>query len=203
MQKNAVNKFSYLGVIGLAFIGIALTRLLPHPYNFTPMVTVGLLSVGFGKHRFTALLLALAAWIVSDYGVNMLVQPDYTASFSAYLTSATALGVYTAFLLASLSGLILKSRLNVGRFALASLSGSFVFYLVSNTAIWLGSAFYAKSITGYLACLYAGIPFYHAGDPLSSFALNQFLGDAFYMGIAYVGILVWQNYSPAKAVETN
>jgi len=202
MQKNTSTAISGLGAIGLAFIGIALTRLLPHPYNFTPMLTVGLLSVGFGKKRFQTLGIALIAWILSDYGVNKIIQPEHTGAFTAYLFSGTALGVYSAFLLASLLGLVLNSKLNPGRFALASVGGSFVFYIVSNSAIWLGSAFYAKTFAGYLSCLYAGIPFYHAGDPLSSFALNQFLGDAFYMSIAFAGLKIWQTVRQSRSIET-
>ncbi len=178
------NRIHYLAFVGGAVVLAALSRLLPHPHNFTPLVGMALFAMAYMPKAWQAIAITMLSYLLSDALVNAFLHPE--ASSWAYFVSPTALGVYVAMLLVSGLGFALKGKaLKTSRLMAGSISGSFVFYLVSNTAVWLGSAYYAKSFTGWLTALYAGIPFYQANDILSSFFLNQIIGDLFFTGLLF------------------
>lgn len=178
------NRIHYLAFVGGAVVLAALSRLLPHPHNFTPLVGMALFAMAYMPKAWQAIAITMLSYLLSDVLVNAFLHPE--ASSWAYFVSPTALGVYVAMLLVSGLGFALKGKaLKTSRLMAGSISGSFVFYLVSNTAVWLGSAYYAKSFTGWLTALYAGIPFYQANDILSSFFLNQIIGDLFFTGLLF------------------
>ena len=193
------NRTNYLAFIGGAVILAALSRLLPHPYNFTPMVGMALFAMAYMPKAWQALLLTLVSYLISDALVNAFLHPE--ASSWAYFFSPTALGVYLAMILVSGLGYLFKGQsIKTLGLVAGSISGSLVFYLVTNTAVWMGSSFYAKSFTGWLAALYAGIPFYQANDVLSSFFLNQIFGDLFFTGLLFGAYALVNNGSlkPAR-----
>jgi hypothetical protein len=186
-MKNNV-RMSFWSILPLAMFGVALTRLIPHPYNFTPMVTLGILTFGAKQGKPWILAVPLLVWMLSDSLVNPIMQSEFTGSFISYLSSFSNWSAYIGFLFASIAGLFLSRKFTASRCLAASFTGSSIFYLVSNTLVWLGGALYPLNFAGWISALMAGVPFYHVGDPFSSFFLNQFIGDFFYMGIA-IGIV--------------
>lgn len=196
MHRNRTN---YLAFVGGAVVLAALSRLLPHPHNFTPLVGMALFAMAYMPKAWQAIALTMLSYLLSDALVNAFLHPE--ASAWSYFVSPTALGVYMGMLLVSGIGFALKSKpIKLSRLMVGSVSGSLVFYLASNTAVWLGSGFYAKSFTGWLTALYAGIPFYQANDVLSSFFLNQILGDLFFTGLLFGAYALVNNGSlkPAR-----
>ena len=57
-----MNKLIILAIIILA----ALTRLIPHPPNFTPIIAICLFSGAYFKNRIFALLVPVGAMFLSD-----------------------------------------------------------------------------------------------------------------------------------------
>ena len=45
---------------------LALSRLLPHPPNFTPIITIGIMSSYFFKNIFSSLIILLISMLLSD-----------------------------------------------------------------------------------------------------------------------------------------
>ena len=158
------------------------SRLLPHPWNVSPMAGIALFGmVAFGN-RMAAVGVAVADWFMSDLLVNVFIQPSYAEGLS-YFWGGTALGVYLGLAWMLWMGSTLAgskvSGMRVFGFSLASSLG---FYVISNSLVWLSSGFYPMNLAGWGLALTAGIPFYQAGDLSSSFFLNQVVGDLLYSG---------------------
>ena len=138
------------GLILLAVI----SRLLPHPPNFTPVMATGIFAAAYLPKRWSPIL-PLTALFISDlfigfYGWEMLF-------------------VYGSFALISF---LSKFFVNKGILNLAAITflGSILFFLITNFGTWLVWDFYPKSFNGLVTCYLAGIPFFR----------NTFLGDFVY-----------------------
>ena len=158
LWKRAVNYFmrnlSFL--ISIILLGV-LSRLLPHPANFTPIGAIALFSGFYFKNKNYALLplitMALSDLLISGYyGIVMFY-------------------VYGSFLLTFLLGrLFLQSSSSYNRILISSLSGSLLFFAVTNFAVAFHGTMYTKVLTGLLTSYWAALPFFR----------NTLLGDIFY-----------------------
>lgn len=154
-----------------------LFRLLPHPWNMTPMGAIFLFSGATFKNKSESLLFPLAALFLSDAAVNTLL---YHNQYAHHFPLFTWLGFMTVGLL----GWPLRHRFSWGRMAGCSLAGSVVFFLISNFGVWLDGTLYALTLGGLINCYWAGIPFFTnmlAGDLFYAtglFALYQVLNSA-------------------------
>src|ERR1700747_2852290 len=102
----------------LAMIALAaVLRVLPHPWNFTPVGAMALFSGALLKDRRLAFLFPLVALFVGDIfiGFHKLVPI-----------------VYASFLVNVAIGLWLRARRTVARISLATLLGAIQFFLVTN-----------------------------------------------------------------------
>jgi hypothetical protein len=168
MAKLISNKWwLFAGFIVIA----ALSRLLPHPYNFTPIGGMALFAGGLlsGKRLFW--LIPLVAYYISDLLVNNILYASYYDSFiwSGHLF------VYISLFAIIILGKFLLKKLSIGRLVIGSLSASTIFFLLSNFGVWLSSTTYPMSWEGLIACYAAAIPFFQ----------NTLAGDAFYVLILF------------------
>lgn len=140
-------------IIGLIAFGF-LSRVIPHPPNFTAMGAVAFASglwLSKGPMRF---LIPLMALILSDLVLG-LHQTQWFVYFG--FTIAVFLGSFS-------------TRVSLP-FKIIGLSlGTFVFFFVSNFGVWLMSGFYSKTLAGLVSCYMAGLPFLP----------QQFVGDVVY-----------------------
>ena len=158
LWERAVNYFmrNLFFLISIILLGV-LSRLLPHPANFTPIGAIALFSGFYFKNKNYALLplitMALSDLVISGYyGVVMFY-------------------VYGSFLLAFFIGrFFLQSSSPYNRILISSLSTSLLFFIVTNFAVWFHGTMYSKDLTGLLASYFAAIPFFR----------NTLLGDLFY-----------------------
>jgi hypothetical protein len=142
--------------IGAAMVGLgACARLLPHPWNFTPMMAIGLYAGAKSKRLPTGVLLTLLALVLSDAVMGFYRGMWY---------------VYAASLVPVLIGYLIRDRERVGVIAAGALASSLSFFLITNFMVWATGHMYPHTSVGLATCLAAGIPFYQ----------NQFAGDAFY-----------------------
>ena len=180
-MKNNIQQYTLL--TGFAMLAVAMARLLPHPFNFTPVAAIALYGGARGKNTGFAFLLPLLAMAFSDLLVMQFLYPDNGNPF-AYFTTQTALGVYLAFGVVVCIGLLLKRNIKVPTVIVASLASSFFFSLITNFFTWLGSPYYPQNLAGLVGCYTAGIPFYN-NEVTGSFFLNQFAGDLFFSGVLF------------------
>ena len=147
----------------------ALSRLLPHPPNVTPLAAMALFGGAYFASRKLAFLLPLAAMLVTDlllaasvYGVaGLRSQPAVYACFAA------TVGI----------GMLLRDRKSFAPIACATLGASVLFYLVTNFAVWAFGSLYPKDWSGLIACYTAAIPFFR----------NSLAGDVCYGALLFGG----------------
>ncbi|MEN3027020.1 MAG: DUF6580 family putative transport protein [Chlorobiota bacterium] len=147
----------------------ALTRLLPHPPNFTPMMAIALFG-GTVLSSGWAYGIPLGAMALSDVALGILNR-DWTITFHPTLPF-----VYGCFAIGvALARGFLRLKFRVSRLAAVVLASSFIFFLVTNFAVWLLTDWYPKTMEGLLACYVAALPFYR----------NSLLADILYSGLLF------------------
>ena len=130
-----INKNVFL--VSLIFFAI-LSRLLPHPPNFTPIAAIALLSsIGF-NNRWVVFLIPIVSLFISDLFIGL---------------HATIPFVYISFILIALLGLYVR-KINI----VSVLLSSTIFFLVSNFGVWL--LYYPISAEGLVQCYTLALPFF-------------------------------------------
>lgn len=156
--------------LALTVIGVV-SRLVPHPWNFTPVGSASLFS-GARVSGWQAYLIPLAIMAITD--------PILNAVNHVPLFSYMQFFIYFSFVLSVVIGRRLWSSENMPRIALASLINSTQFFLITNFGVWVGSTQFAHTAAGLGACYVVAIPF---------FAYTVF-GDLFFAG-AIFGVYAW------------
>jgi hypothetical protein len=133
----------------------AAARLLPHPWNFTPLMAIGLFSGYQASKATTGILVTLSALLLSDAILGF-----YSGMW----------WVYAAALIPVLLGKLIRNKPGVVTIAAAALASSLSFFVITNFMPWAIGHTYPHTAAGLAASFVAGIPFYR----------NQFLGDVFY-----------------------
>lgn len=161
--------------IALALIFVAaLTRLLPHPHNFTPLGAIGLFGAAFLQRRWLAVAVPFGALFLTDLFINNVIYRHLYPEF----TWITSWWIYFGFaLISGIGWLTLRNRVHPQRVVAASLLASAAFFLVSNFGTWAGSGLYPKTFTGLVTCYTAGLPFFG----------NTVLGDLFFSAVLFGG----------------
>ena len=161
---------------GLLVAMAALTRIFPHPPNFTALGAMAIFGGSVIKDKKLAFLLPLAALILSDVCLQLL-----TSIRGFY--GVTQFFVYAAFLIITALAILIRKR-SVSNIALAAVWSSAIFFAISNLGVWASSETYPKTLTGLGACYAAAIPFYK-NEFFGNFILNSFISTAFYSAIMF------------------
>jgi hypothetical protein len=166
----------------ILILAAALSRLLPHPDNFTPIAAIALVGGVYLEKRF-ALIIPLAALVISDIFIGF---------------HSTILFVYGSFVLIGLLGLWLKSHKKFLPVLGTALLSSILFFVITNFGVWLtGSGwFYPKTWQGLVECYVMAVPFFR----------NTLAGDLIYTGVLF-GLFELSFYSihslEKKTVQSN
>ena len=122
-------------------------RLLPHPYNVTPLAAIALFGGAVFPRRWS-LLVPLAAIIASDAVVGFHATVPFT---------------WGAFVLIAVIGWWVRARYGWRRILVGSVLGSALFFLITNFGVWLmghAEQWFPRTWAGLLECYAAGLPFY-------------------------------------------
>lgn len=168
-----MNRMKYR--IALALIVLAvLTRLLPHPHNFTPIAAVGLFCASVFSRPWLAFVVPFLSLFLSDLYINNVVYGHFYEHFVWF----GSLWIYAAFgVVVVLGRLFLRHEAKAGQVVKASLSASVIFFLLTNLGVWAASGMYPHTPAGLLACYVAGLPFFG----------NTLLGDLLYSMVLFGG----------------
>lgn len=161
-------------LIATALVLAALSRLLPHPPNFTPLEAMGLFAGAVLLDRRLAFLLPLGAMAISDAGLALLHGMDY--GFHSGLPLIYALLAFNVLL-----GMKLLPQAGALKIAGTGTFAVLFFWTASNFAVWLGSGMYPMSAAGLIACYVAALPFLG----------NALAGMAFYGLLLFGGWKLW------------
>jgi len=151
LKKNLLLIVLFVAII---FLG----RILPHPYNFTPLIAVTLLSSYSISNKFLAIIIPVVGFWLSDLFMNNHIYAGYFADFTVF--NSGMIWTYGAIVLVALMGSSFLNKITTGKVVLASLSGSTIFYLISNFGVWAFSPMYAKTLAGVVQCYSLALPFY-------------------------------------------
>ena len=136
--KNSI--YLALGLVAL----LTLSRLIPHPPNFTPILGMAVFSGAIISKRFFAYLVPLLAMLLSDLYLG------FHASMPI---------IYFSLAICVLIGTFIETRVSVLNSFLSISLGVLVFFLITNFMVWYGSGMYESSISGLMTCYFMGLPF--------------------------------------------
>ncbi len=130
-------------ILGFIFLGM-MSRLLPHPPNFTAINAIalfGICSLGnLGISLFTVFSTMLLCDLVIGFHSSMVF-------------------VYLSYGLIVLMGYWLKSKRSLIRSIFLLALSSLLFFIITNFGVWLVGSMYPKTIIGLELCYLAAIPF--------------------------------------------
>jgi hypothetical protein len=175
-KENSERSIMFLrGLLVVAFLTFAaIVRILPHPWNFTPIGAMALFGGAKLNKGWQAFLFPLAGLFLGDVfiGFHRLIPI-----------------VYCSFCISVMIGMVFRRKQTASLLTLATLLGAIQFFLITNLGMWaLGTmSIYPKTFAGLLACYAAGIPYF----------ANTFLGDSFYAAFLFGGFAFVEHLSPA------
>ena len=126
-------------------LSLSLTRLIPHPWNFTPMLAVGIFSGFYFKQFYLGLFVVIVSMFIGDLFLGF-----HSTMFFTYIS----LTIAVAF------GLLIK-RLKFIEILFSSLASSVCFFIITNFGAWLTLEMYEKNLAGLLQSYVFAIPFFH------------------------------------------
>ena len=133
------NKFFYLLFFGVI---LALSRIIPHPPNFTPILASAIMAPMLVKDRWLGIAIPIVAMFISDVVIGF-----YSYQFV----------IYSSILAISLVSPMHK---NYTRLGIMAVGGSVWFFIATNFAEWIIWDYYPKTIEGLLTCYTVAIPFF-------------------------------------------
>ncbi len=145
--------------VGL-ILAVAATRLIPHPPNFTPVMSVALFGSAVLANRYLGIAVAIAAMAIS----NLILGGHSTWTF-----------VYGAMILTGILGFTLREKRSIPRILVVTLTGSIVFFLISNLGVFIMQDLYPKTASGLVACYTMALPFFK----------NTLAGDFLFTGVLF------------------
>jgi hypothetical protein len=134
----------FLYIISLIFV-TALSRLLPHPADFTPVLSIAIFSGATLFNKRDSILVPLLAMFISDLflGFHSLIPV-----------------VYGCIILISIYSNRFVQTKSVSSILSTSILSGLFFFIVTNFAVWLTSGMYSLDLTGLQTCYLAAIPFF-------------------------------------------
>lgn len=175
-------------VLAAMIVAAALTRLLPHPPNFSPVEAMALFGGAYFAARGMAVLVPLLAMLASD----LVLAAIHGGTYFDYMAGAGFWLVYACIALSAVLGFGLRGKVTGARVLGYGLAGSVLFFVVTNFGAWLGSAMYPQTPQGLAAAYVAGIPFFQW----------TVLGTLAYAALLFGGFALLRRQVPALRAQT-
>lgn len=164
-------RFATLALIVLL---TAISRLLPHPENFAPVMAVALFGGAMFRSRWAAMIVPLSAMLISDIIL-------YTTKYADYGLMKGLQGqvvVYIALAVGALWAMaVLRQVRSPARIVLATLTASIFFFLFTNYVGLYSETRYPHTWAGQIASYAAAWPFFR----------NTLIADLLYTSVLFGG----------------
>jgi hypothetical protein len=167
-----MNKKRFAVLSGFIVIA-ALSRLIPHPYNFAPIGAMSIFGAAYYTDRKFAFLVPLVAMFASDLLVNNLIFSSFYGGFVLFTPGFW--WIYGSIALIVAAGFFILKKVNLTTIVAGSLGASIIFFLVTNFGAWIANPIYPAGLEGLFMSYGAGIPFFH----------YTVLGNLFYSGVMF------------------
>lgn len=175
-------------VLAALIIVAALTRVLPHPPNFSPIAAIALFGGAYFAARAWAVLVPLAGLLISD----LVLASINGGLYASWFGGSGIWVIYGCIALTTAMGFGLRGKVTGVRVLGYSLAGSALFFVVTNFAAWLGNPMYPKTAAGLVASYVAGIPFLQW----------SVLGTLFYAAVLFGGFALLRRQLPVLRAQT-
>lgn len=160
--------------ISTVILAGALSRLLPHPGNFSPVAAIALLGGAYIQDKRFAYLVPVLMMMLSDLFIPFGFNPV----------------VYACFIGVVFIGTLLGKNINPKNIILSSLSASVLFFLVTNLPFWYTNPkLYTNDFAGLVTSYTVALPFF----------MNTILGDLFFSGTFFFSFYLLKRKFPILA----
>ena len=136
--------------VGLILI-LALSRIIPHPWTFTPVIAVAIMSGYFFKNIYFSFSILLVSMLIADVFLGFYENMIF---------------VYISLLLISFIFYKASKKINLKNLFFYGFAGSVIFFIISNFGVWalgspgLSNLPYDRNLSGLIECYIFAIPFF-------------------------------------------
>ena len=124
---------------------LSFTRLIPHPWNFTPILAASIFSGFYFKNFFLGLFVVIFSMFLGDLYLGF-----HSTMFFTYASLAVAVAI----------GILIKN-FKFSEILVSGLTGSICFFVITNFGAWLTLEMYEKNLSGLINSYVLAIPFFH------------------------------------------
>ena len=155
MMKKNLKLLRNFYLPGIIILILAFSRIIPHPWNFTPILSAGIFLGFYFRQIFFSIFVVIFSMFLGDlyFGFHN-----------------TMIFTYLGLIISVLVGFFIKN-LYVSRILIGSILSSISFFLITNFGVWISSNMYSKNFEGLLQTYILGLPFFH----------NTLLSTIFYL----------------------
>lgn len=173
-------------------LAAAVSRIVPHPYNFAPFAAVALFGAATFPGRWSAVIVPFASLLLGDALLQVTYLAGWQPNWGFYRGQWM---VYASLIPMVLMGFAIRRRRNFATIAAATLAGSVSFFLSTNFAVWAGGSHetYPATAEGLLLCYEAAIPFFR----------NTVAGDVCYATALFGGLAFAEARFPSLRLSRN
>ncbi len=155
-----MNRSNSLFLVVALLLTAVFSRFLPHIGNFTAMLAVSLLGGAWIKRKELAVIIPIAAVLISDLVITNTVHGAYNDGFTFFYPGmAYVYGSYIVIAIAGHHGLKNARLSNAMRFTAFGLGSSALFFLATNFGAWIGNPMYTQDLSGLMTSYAMGLPF--------------------------------------------
>ena len=138
--------YKKLSIVFFALIlSVSLSRIIPHPPNFTPIISLAIIGPFLFRNLYLCIFCILCSMIISDFFIGF-----HDGLLQIYLIITLICILFDKF----------KKKVNSINLLYLSFSGSLIFFMLSNFNVWFFGDLYAKDINGLINCYIMAIPFF-------------------------------------------
>ena len=134
---------NYILPISLILI-LSFSRIIPHPWNFTPILATGIFSGFYFKKFYLSSLIVLLPMFLGDLYLGF-----HNTMFFSYISLAAAVGF----------GLLIK-QFKILEIFLSGILSSVCFFIITNFGAWITLEMYEKNLEGLINSYVMAIPFF-------------------------------------------
>lgn len=169
ITMNKIINARFLAISGLILLA-ALSRLFPHPPNFSPLTAIALFAGAYLADKRLAFAVPVLAMLISDLFLGF---------------HETMLTVYFAFACIVGIGFLLRTNVGILRLLTASIGSAVIFFIITNFGVWLFSGMYELSVAGLALCFEMAVPFFRSTLE-SSLIYSAVMFGSFALAVKYL-----------------
>ncbi len=179
-------------IIGGLIVIAALSRLIDHPMNFTPIGAIILFGAAVIPNKILKFTFPFSVILFSDFLIEII---------SGFGFHSGTLIVYFGYAVIFLLGYFYLKNFSLFKIVIASLLGSSLFFLLTNFSFFYPSALvsnpalgiYSRDLSGILTSYSAGVPFFK----------NMLVGDLIFNGLLFGAFYLFKAIKVLKITNTN